>query len=82
MPGYTVLKMEVRNGALVARVRYEAPDGRAKEAQYGWPATITRAEVEAILEKFYADFLAEPAQPAAIHEAMDLVGKPVDVGPQ
>ena len=75
--GYTVIAMETKNRALIARVHFEAPGRPAREQQVSWPATVSRREVEITLEDLHRQFLAESASdaPAPIHEAMALVGE-------
>jgi hypothetical protein len=79
MVGYQVQKMEVRGQALVAWVRYTRADGAVKEERLGWPSSISRTEIEQILEKRFQDFLAEVAVPPSVHEAMALVGQAEDL---
>ena len=79
MVGYELQKLEKIGAALRGTVRFERADGRVKVATYGWPADITRQQVEATLEKFFQDFLGEPTQVAPVAEVMTLVGQPADL---
>ena len=47
---YTVIAMEVKGRALIARVHFEAPGGLERKQQVSWPAGTSRREVEITLE--------------------------------
>lgn len=73
---WTLKGLEIVGLAKRARVEHTMPDGSVRVREYSWPATITRDEIIRTLDALHKQLLAEPAQPAQIDDAMDLVNQP------
>lgn len=75
---YTLTSLSVHGRALRAKVTHTAPDGRTAVREYSWPVETSREDMLIALADQHRRFLAAPPAPPAIHDAMDVVGKPID----
>ena len=58
MAGFEILADEIVGRARVARVRFEAPDGRIEERQLSWPDDTADKDALIGIRDQYARFLA------------------------